>query len=92
VQITKLQALLAEIAKVPRRQDELKKCSMVFAIDVAFDESQYEGTAYGAKALLGQALNALPGEAVGATEALNVQLAAARPITYDRVAGFYPSA
>ena len=91
VTLTKLKDVMAEIAKVGQRQDELRACAMVIAIEAALDEATYQGTVFGARAPFGPTLSALPWQAVGACEALNIQLAASKPLVFDKAAGFYPS-
>lgn len=69
----------------------LRASSMVIAVEAWLDDASYQGTIYEARAPFGPTLDALPAEAVGACEALNVNLASAKPLLFDRAAGFYPT-
>lgn len=85
--ISRMKPLMAEANAVGKRLDELRACSMVLTVDLALDASSYTGTMFGAMG--GDA--SVPGELLGTCEALNINLAAHHPITYDVTAGFYPS-
>jgi hypothetical protein len=89
-EIASLKGLLAEIKTVNRRVDELRTCSMVLVLDVALDESRYDGVVYTARAPFGTESRGLPAEYVGACEALNIKLARFKPIVFDTISGFYP--
>lgn len=97
--IVKLRAVTAEVQAVkalmhtPSRIDELQRSVMVLRIGAALDEREYAGNVFCLTPLLGErvARSALPFEAIGACEALNINLKMRQPILFDRAAGFYPS-
>ena len=84
--ISRMALLIAEVNAVGKRLEELRTCSLVLTVDYVLDAAGYEGTMFGAMGG-GDGRPALPGELLGTCEALNINLAAHRPITHDRGLG-----